>query len=87
MPVWSGAVHEETGLQQNGTRLSLVTNPDSISALHTSPTADVMVWGAIAYNTRSPLALIQWYVHDILQTYVLPLMQWLPEAIFQQGNA
>ncbi|GFT16744.1 uncharacterized protein TNCV_1333581 [Trichonephila clavipes] len=39
-------------------------------------------------NTRSPLVLIrgtmtaQRYVHDILQTHVLPLMQRLPEAIF-----
>ncbi|GFY29634.1 transposable element Tcb1 transposase [Trichonephila clavipes] len=29
----------------------------------------------------------QWYVHDILQPHVLPLMQRLPEAIFQQDNA
>ncbi|GFV80889.1 transposable element Tcb2 transposase [Trichonephila clavipes] len=29
----------------------------------------------------------QGYVHDILQLHVLPLMQWLPGAIFQQGNA
>ncbi|GFT51721.1 DUF4817 domain-containing protein [Trichonephila clavipes] len=52
-----------------------------------------MVWGAIAYNTRSPLVLIrctmtvQWYAHDILQPHVLPLMQWLPEAIFHYDNA
>ncbi|GFY14744.1 transposable element Tcb2 transposase [Trichonephila clavipes] len=51
-----------------------------------------MVWGAIAYNTWSPLVLIrgtttaQRYVHDILQPHVLPLMQWLPEANFQQDN-
>ncbi|GFV54294.1 transposable element Tcb2 transposase [Trichonephila clavipes] len=29
----------------------------------------------------------QWYVHEILQLHVLPLMQWLPRAIFQQDNA
>ncbi|GFU50828.1 uncharacterized protein TNCV_2495321 [Trichonephila clavipes] len=29
----------------------------------------------------------QWYVHDILQPHVLPLMQRLREAIFQQDNA
>ncbi|GFS73967.1 transposable element Tcb1 transposase [Trichonephila clavipes] len=52
-----------------------------------------MVWGAIAYNTRSPLVVIrstmtaQRYVHDILQPHVLPLMQRLPGAIFQQDNA
>ncbi|GFS82148.1 transposable element Tcb1 transposase [Trichonephila clavipes] len=47
---------------------------------HTAPTAVLMVWGAIAYNTRSLLILIrgamtaQRYVHDILEPYVLPLM-------------
>ncbi|GFT68550.1 transposable element Tcb1 transposase [Trichonephila clavipes] len=29
----------------------------------------------------------QWYVHDILEPFVLLLMQQLPGAIFQQGNA
>ncbi|GFW72147.1 transposable element Tcb2 transposase [Trichonephila clavipes] len=49
--------------------------------------------GAIAYNTPSPLVLIrgtmtaQWYVHDILQLHVLPLMQRLSGAIFQKDNA
>ncbi|GFT07993.1 uncharacterized protein TNCV_977801, partial [Trichonephila clavipes] len=33
--VWSDAVHEETGLQRNGTRSSLATNSDSISAVMT----------------------------------------------------
>ncbi|GFX25383.1 transposable element Tcb2 transposase [Trichonephila clavipes] len=52
-----------------------------------------MVWGAIAYKTRTPLVLIlgtmtgQWYVHDILLPHVLPLMQRLSRAIFEQGNA
>ncbi|GFT64975.1 transposable element Tcb1 transposase [Trichonephila clavipes] len=52
-----------------------------------------MVWGAFAYNTRVPLVLIrgtmtaQWHVHDILQPHVLPLMQRLSGAIFQQDNA
>ncbi|GFX84090.1 transposable element Tcb1 transposase [Trichonephila clavipes] len=47
-----------------------------------------MIWGAIAYNTRSPLVLIrgtmttQRYVHDILLPHVLPLMQRLLGAIF-----
>ncbi|GFX20110.1 transposable element Tcb2 transposase [Trichonephila clavipes] len=30
---------------------------------------------------------VQRYVHDILQPHVLPLMQRLPGAIFQQDNA
>ncbi|GFW04134.1 transposable element Tcb1 transposase [Trichonephila clavipes] len=70
--VWSGAAHEETGLQQNGTRSSLATRESRFNlssddnrvhvwrsrgerlnhafALqrHTSPTAGVMVGGAIA---------------------------------------
>ncbi|GFW70066.1 transposable element Tcb2 transposase [Trichonephila clavipes] len=29
----------------------------------------------------------QRYVRDILQPHVLPLMQWLPGAIFQHDNA
>ncbi|GFX40106.1 transposable element Tcb2 transposase [Trichonephila clavipes] len=54
--------------------------------------AGVMVCGDIAYNTRSPPVLIrstmtaQQYVHDILQPHVLPLMQQLPGAIFEQDN-
>ncbi|GFT02106.1 transposable element Tcb2 transposase [Trichonephila clavipes] len=60
---------------------------------HTAPTARIMIWGPIAYNTRSPLVLIrgimaaQRYVHDILQPHVLPFMQRLPGVIFQQDNA
>ncbi|GFT96263.1 transposable element Tcb1 transposase [Trichonephila clavipes] len=52
-----------------------------------------MVCSAIAYNTQSSLVLIrctitaQWYVHDILQTHMFPLLQRLPGAIFQQDNA
>ncbi|GFX02007.1 transposable element Tcb2 transposase [Trichonephila clavipes] len=33
--VWSGATHEETGLERNGTRSSLAMNPDSISVVMT----------------------------------------------------
>ncbi|GFX82681.1 transposable element Tcb2 transposase [Trichonephila clavipes] len=68
-------------------------NPVFALQRHTTPTAGVMAWGAIAYNTRSPLVLIlgtmtaQRYVHDILQPHVLPLMQRLPGAIFQHDNA
>ncbi|GFU64301.1 transposable element Tcb2 transposase [Trichonephila clavipes] len=52
-----------------------------------------MVWGVIVYNTRSPPVLLrgtmttQRYVLNILQPQVLPLMQRLPIAIFQQDNA
>ncbi|GFY26374.1 transposable element Tcb2 transposase [Trichonephila clavipes] len=68
-------------------------NPAFALQRHTAPTAGVMVWGAIAYNTRSPLELIrgtmtaQRYVHDILQPHVWPLIQRLPGSIFQQDIA
>ncbi|GFS72526.1 transposable element Tcb2 transposase [Trichonephila clavipes] len=68
-------------------------NPAFALQRHTTPTAGVMVWSAIVYNTRSPLVLIhgtmtaQRYVHDILQPHVLPLMQPLPGNIFQRDNA
>ncbi|GFX99497.1 transposable element Tcb2 transposase [Trichonephila clavipes] len=29
----------------------------------------------------------QRYIHDVLQPHVLPLIQWLPGAIFQQDYA
>ncbi|GFX54199.1 transposable element Tcb1 transposase [Trichonephila clavipes] len=68
-------------------------NPAFALQRHTAPTAGVMVWGAIVFSTRSPLVSIrgtmtvQWFVHDILQSHVLSLMQRLPGAIFQQDNA
>ncbi|GFX30516.1 transposable element Tcb2 transposase [Trichonephila clavipes] len=67
-------------------------NPAFALQGHTAPTAGVMAWGAIAYNTWSPLVLIrgtmtaQCCVHDILQPHVLPLMQRLSRAICQQDN-
>ncbi|GFV07363.1 transposable element Tcb1 transposase [Trichonephila clavipes] len=63
-------------------------NPAFALQRHTTPTAGVMVRGAIAYNTWSPLVLIrgtmraQRYVHDILRPHVLPLLHRLPEAVF-----
>ncbi|GFW39086.1 transposable element Tcb2 transposase [Trichonephila clavipes] len=47
-------------------------NPAFALQRHIAATASVMVWGVIAYNTRSALVLIlgimtaQRYVHDIL---------------------
>ncbi|GFV62488.1 transposable element Tcb1 transposase [Trichonephila clavipes] len=67
-------------------------NPDFALQRHTAPTAGVMTWGVISCNTLSLLVLIrgtmttQRYVHDILQPHVLPLIQRLLEAIFQQDG-
>ncbi|GFT27444.1 DDE_3 domain-containing protein [Trichonephila clavipes] len=52
-----------------------------------------MVWGAIAYDSRSTLILMRGtltgerYVDDILRPHVGPLLYGLPGAIFQQNNA
>ncbi|GFX78563.1 transposable element Tcb2 transposase [Trichonephila clavipes] len=60
---------------------------------HTARTAGVMVWGAIAYDSRSTLIVMrgtltgQRYVDDILQQHVGPFLNGLPGAIFQQDNA
>ncbi|GFT25532.1 transposable element Tcb1 transposase [Trichonephila clavipes] len=68
-------------------------NPAFALQQHTASTAAVMVWGGIACNSRSPPVLIsdtmtaQVYVHEILQLFVLPFMQWLPGSLFQRNNA
>ncbi|GFX90644.1 uncharacterized protein TNCV_3194621 [Trichonephila clavipes] len=68
-------------------------NPVFALQRHTAHTAGGMVWGAIAYYTRSPLVLIRGtvtvhrYDNDILQPHVLPHMIRLPGAIFQENKA
>ncbi|GFV92138.1 transposable element Tcb2 transposase [Trichonephila clavipes] len=60
---------------------------------HTARTAGVMVWVAIAYDSRSTLIVMRGtltghrYVDDILRPHVVPFLNGLPEAIFQQDNA
>ncbi|UYV83619.1 hypothetical protein LAZ67_23001680, partial [Cordylochernes scorpioides] len=53
----------------------------------------IMVWGAIAYDSRSPLLRIQGtmtaqrYVDDVLLPVTLPYLQGVPNALYQQDNA
>ncbi|GFU90179.1 transposable element Tc3 transposase [Trichonephila clavipes] len=60
---------------------------------HTARTASVMVWGVIAYESRSTLIVMrgiltgQRYVDDILRPHVGPFLNGLPGPIFQQDNA
>ncbi|GFW12857.1 transposable element Tcb2 transposase [Trichonephila clavipes] len=52
-----------------------------------------MVWAAITYHIRSTLIVMrgtltsQRYVDDILRPHVVPFLNGLPGAIFQQDNA
>ncbi|GFU25832.1 transposable element Tc1 transposase [Trichonephila clavipes] len=68
-------------------------NSPHIVLRHTARTSGVMVWGAIAYDSRSTLIAIrgtltgQRYVDDILRSHVGPFLNGLPGAIFQQDNA
>ncbi|GFX26547.1 transposable element Tcb2 transposase [Trichonephila clavipes] len=99
-------VHEETGLQRNGTRSSLATRaresrfnlssddvrvwrphgecliPAFALQRHTAHTAGVMVWGAIACSTRSPLALI----HGTMTAQRHQIQKWDLELVAKSRN-
>ncbi|GFX29637.1 transposable element Tcb1 transposase [Trichonephila clavipes] len=59
----------------------------------TSPATGIMVWGGIGYHSRTPLVRIagtlnsQRYISEMLEPVVLPHLQGLATAIFQQDNA
>ncbi|GFV45878.1 transposable element Tc1 transposase [Trichonephila clavipes] len=69
------------------------TIPPPTVLCHTARTAGVMVWGAIAYDSRSTLIVTrgtltcQRYVDDILRPHVGHFLNSLPGEIFQQDNA
>ncbi|GFW68529.1 uncharacterized protein TNCV_3300711 [Trichonephila clavipes] len=60
---------------------------------HTGPAPGIMVWGYIGYHSRSHLVCItgtlnsQRYISEELEPVVLPYLQGLATAIFQQDNA
>ncbi|GFU88744.1 transposable element Tcb1 transposase [Trichonephila clavipes] len=60
---------------------------------HTGPAPSIMVLGGIGYNARTPLVRIagtlnsQRYISEVLKPVVLPYLQDLATAIFQQNNA
>ncbi|UYV71379.1 hypothetical protein LAZ67_8002838 [Cordylochernes scorpioides] len=69
------------------------SNPAAIVERPTVRQRGIMVWGAIAYNSRSPLLRIQGtmtaqrYVDDVLRPVTLPYLQGVPNALYQQDNA
>ncbi|GFW45653.1 transposable element Tcb1 transposase [Trichonephila clavipes] len=60
---------------------------------HTGPAPGIMVWVGIGYHSRTPLVRIagtlnsQRYISKVLEPVVLPYLQGLATAIFQQDNA
>ncbi|UYV80948.1 hypothetical protein LAZ67_19002252, partial [Cordylochernes scorpioides] len=69
------------------------SNPAAIVERPTIRQRGIMVWGAIAYDSRSPLLRIQGtmtaqrYVDDVLRPVTIPYLQGVPNALYQQDNA
>ncbi|GFW55825.1 transposable element Tcb2 transposase [Trichonephila clavipes] len=69
------------------------SDPAFIVERHTAISQGVTVWGAISWDTRSSLVVLQGtltarrYVDDILMPIVLPMLSSRPGAIYQQDNA
>ncbi|GFW50191.1 transposable element Tcb2 transposase [Trichonephila clavipes] len=69
------------------------SDPAFIVERHTAISQGVTVWGAISWDTRSSLVVLQGtltarrYVDDILKPIVLPMLSSHPGAIYQQDNA
>ena len=69
------------------------SNPAAIVERPTARQRGIMIWGAIAYDSRSPLVRIhgtmtvQRYVDDMLRPVTLPYFQGVPNALYQQDNA
>ncbi|UYV84691.1 hypothetical protein LAZ67_X003114 [Cordylochernes scorpioides] len=69
------------------------SNPAAIVERPTVRQRGIMVWGAIVYDSRSPLLRIQGtmtaqrYVDDVLRPVTLPYLQGVPNALYQQDNA
>ncbi|CAH1987993.1 unnamed protein product [Acanthoscelides obtectus] len=57
-------------------------NPQFFVARHVHHTVGVMVWGAIAHGSKSPLIFIR-----VLEPHLLPYLDTLADPTFQQDNA
>lgn len=68
-------------------------NPQFFMERHVNQVVGVMVWGAIAYGSRSPLVFVrgnmtaQCYIEEIVEAHLLPYLRTLHDPIFQQDNA
>ncbi|UYV66469.1 hypothetical protein LAZ67_4001791 [Cordylochernes scorpioides] len=67
------------------------SNPAAIVERPTVRQRGIMVWGAFAYDSRSPLLRIQGtmtaqrYVDDVLRPVTLPYLQGVPNALYQDN--
>ncbi|GFU23230.1 DDE_3 domain-containing protein [Trichonephila clavipes] len=82
-----------TTAHMSGRRTGQRSDPAFIVERHTAISQGVTVWGAISWDTRSSLVVLQGtltarrYVDDILTPIVLPMLSSRPGAIYQQDNA
>ncbi|GFU57541.1 transposable element Tc1 transposase [Trichonephila clavipes] len=67
--------------------------PECVIERHSGIIPGVIVWGAISYHGRSNLLRIEGNLNSnrcvcaVLQPEVIPFLQGIPGAIFQQDNA
>ncbi|GFS94267.1 transposable element Tcb1 transposase [Trichonephila clavipes] len=60
---------------------------------NTGPAPGIMLWGEIGYHSHTPLIRItgtlnsQRYISEVLKPVVVPYLQGLATAIFQQDDA
>ncbi|GFY29917.1 transposable element Tcb1 transposase [Trichonephila clavipes] len=60
---------------------------------HTGPASSIILWGGVGYHCHITLVRIagtlnnQPYISEVLEPVVLPYLQGLATAIFQQNNA
>ncbi|CAH1991692.1 unnamed protein product [Acanthoscelides obtectus] len=86
---WNSIVFSDEVRRRRGER----GNPQFFVERHVQHTVGVMVWGAIAYSSRSPLIFIrrnmnaQRYIHEVLEPHLLPYLDTLADPTFQQDNA
>ncbi|KFM70563.1 Transposable element Tc1 transposase, partial [Stegodyphus mimosarum] len=72
-------------------RLGDISNPAVTVERLTARQRGIMVWGAIAYDSRSPLfriqgTLILGYLDNVLRSVAISYLQGLPNAILQQDH-
>ncbi|GFV58993.1 HTH_Tnp_Tc3_2 domain-containing protein [Trichonephila clavipes] len=97
--ITEGRVYRRGGLSDDDHRTRVWrrtgqrSDPAFIVERHTAISQGVTVWGAISWDTRSSLVVLQGtltarrYVDDILTPIVLPMLSSRPGAIYQQDNA